>query len=421
MKQNFKFQMGPLLITMALGYAFSYFYLLAMGRILGPVTFGILGALFSVFYITSLFGQTLMETIATNIAEIKAKAGKPAAAASFRVLAGKLGIICLLPTIVLAAACQPIASFFHLETIMPVIILAFSLFTVLILSIILGFMQGFQEFLKLGITGYLTAQGLKLILGVTFVLIGWGLGGALGTLLASSAIAAVVGFIFIKKYMTSQSIDPAVKFPGTGRILGPAFVLAIFSSVPASVDVILVSHFFGGQDAGLYNAIATVGKVVFFLPLAVSFVLLPRATESHAVGRDTRHLLTQGLLVTLLLSGVASLIFWVFPNIIVLFFGDAYREAGHLLGFYTTAMLVFSLNIVLIHYSLAIRKLWLMYQAALITLAEVAVIIFIHRSLAQIIWVLLIGNIIIFIPTCAYLMLRKETAKEERLSFAKPD
>ena len=423
-KQNFRFQMGILLVTMALGYAFSYFYLLAMGRALGPVVFGILGALFSIFYITSLFGQTLMEMIATNIAEIKAKAGEAAAIAGFKALAGKLSLLCLLPTIVFLAACRPIASFFHLETTLPVIILAFSLYATLVLSIIMGFLQGFQEFSKLGIAGYLISQGTKLMLGVIFVLVGWGLGGAVGTLLASSAIASFLGLAFLKKHLSVKPAGTPEKSPGLGlgRILGPALVLAVFSAVPASVDVILVSHFFGGQDAGLYNAIATIGKVVFFLPLAVSFVLLPKATENHAVGRESRHLLIQGLLVTLALSGLVTLVCWVFPNIIVLFFGEAYREAGHLLGFYTTAMLVFSLNIVLVHYSLAIRKLWLMYQSAVITLAEIAAIIFIHQSLTQIIWILLIGNIIIFIPTCAYLFFRKGPEKaSEHLSFAKPD
>jgi O-antigen/teichoic acid export membrane protein len=408
-KRHFRYQMAPLFISMTLGYTFSYFYLLLMGRALGPVTFGILGALFSIFYITSLFGQTLMETIATNIAEIRAKAGEGAAAATFKNLAGKLSIICLLPTIIFLAACQPIASFFHLDSVLPIIILAFSLYATLALCIIMGFLQGFQEFFKLGITGYFTAQGLKLILGVVFVLISWGLAGAVGTLLASSTVAAFVGLGFVKKHLALKPADAAINSPRLGYILGPALILAIFSAMPASVDVILVSHFFGGKDAGLYNAVATIGKIVFFLPLAVSFVLLPKATEIHAIGRGSRHLLFQALLITMGLSGAVCLVSWIFPDIIVLFFGDAYREAGQLLRFYTTAMVVVSLNIVLVHYGLAIRKLWLLYQAALITLIEVAVIVFLHRSLTQIVWVLFIGNIIIFLPAFVYLVFNKRT------------
>jgi O-antigen/teichoic acid export membrane protein len=421
-KLNFRLQTVSLLVTMVLGYAFSYFYLLAMGRALGPITFGVLGALFSIFYITSLFGQTLMETVATNIAEIKARDGETAAIDGYKMLVARLSLLCLLPTVVFLAACQPIASFFHLSSVLPIIILAIALYATLAVSIIMGFLQGFQEFIKLGIMGYLIAQGSKLILGVIFVLVGWGLGGALGTLLASSAIAAFIGLAFLKKYLNVKPHDKGKICPDLGRVLWPALVLAVFSAVPASVDVILVSHYFGGQDAGLYNAIATIGKVVFFLPLAVSFVLLPRATENHAAGRDSRHLLIQGLLATLVLSGLITLVCWVFPNIMVIFFGNAYNEAGHLLGFYTTVMLVFSLNIVLVRYSFAIRKLWVMYQASMVTIVEVIAIIFTHRSLSEIIWILLLGNLIIFVPTFLYLIFRKGTVKRpDQWSFAKPE
>lgn len=399
--------MVPLLATMIIGYIFSYLYLMIMGRILGPVTFGILGALFSIFYITSLFGQTLMETIAINVAKVKALAGDPAAVAYFKIIARQIGLVCLLPMIVFTIASQPIAVFFHVDSRVPVIILALSLFAVLSLNIILGFLQGFQEFTKFGITGYLIAQGLKLVLGVAFVMAGWGLAGALGTLFASAFIASLVGLVFIKSYLASSQNKTETINMGIGRILGPALVLAIFTAVPASADVILVSHYFSGEEAGLYNAVATIGKVVFFLPMAVTFMLLPKAAEGHAIGRDTRPLLLQSLLITFVLSGTVSLVCWVFPDIIGFFFGNAYIEAGTLLGFYTTTMVVFSLNIVLIRYNLAIHNLLFLYQAALITLIEIAVIVFVHQSLEQIIWILFIGNMIIFILTFIFSHIKK--------------
>ena len=131
--------------------------------------------------------------------------------------------------------------------------------------------------------------------------------------------------------------------------------------MPTSVDVMMVTHFFGATDAGLYNAVATLGKVVMFLPMAVSFVLLPRAIDRHALGLSSRKILTQSLLYALVLSGSAVLLYWIASEAILkLFFGSSYVDAGDLVGWYGTTMLLFSLNFVLIHYALAIRSIGLM-------------------------------------------------------------
>ena len=408
LKQSFASQTGFLFITTGTGYAFAYLYLLVMGRFLGPETFGILGALFAIFYIACLVGQALREAIATNVAEVKAKSGESAAVSAFVKLGIKLSLLCLLPTIGFLAASRPIASFFHLTSIGPVIILAFSLFTALILDVVLGLQQGLQKFRDLGITGYSTSQGLKLLLGVTFIWIGWDLMGAVGALLASTAIATVLGLVLVRKQLASGIHNPLQHSPKLGPILIPTLILAVFLSMPASVDVMLVTHFFGGEEAGLYNAVATVGKVVVFLPMAVSFVLLPRATESHTLGRDTRNILLQSLLLVFILSGGVALICWGFPDFIVnLFFGEAYIEAGALIGLYAAAMLLFSLDVVLIHYSLAIRNLWLMLLADFITVAEVVAIVLMHQSLDQVIWILLWGNLLILLVSLPYLVFRR--------------
>ena len=408
LKRTFAFDTGFLLIATVTGYTFSYLYLLVMGRLLGPETFGILGALFAIFYSTCLVGQAVMEAIATNVAKVKAKSGESAAVSVFTKLGIKLSIICLLPTLILIIASKPIASFFHMTSTGPVIILAVSLFTALMLSTVLGLLQGLQKFRQFGITGYLIAQGLKLLTGVIFVWIGWDLMGAVGALFASTAIATVVGLVLVRKQLTGDTYNPGHHSPRFGPILLPALLLALFMSIPASVDVMLVTHIFGGQEAGLYNAVATLGKVVVFLPMAVSLILLPRVTESHTLGQGTRNILLQSLILTFILSGGVALIYWVFPDTVIrLFFGEAYLEAVALVGLYAAAMLLFSLNVVLVHYSLAIRNLWLMLLADIITLVEVLVIVLMHQSLSQVILILLWCNLLIFLFTFPYLAFRR--------------
>ncbi|MFC1990727.1 oligosaccharide flippase family protein [Chloroflexota bacterium] len=416
-KQTLASDTGFLLVTTGTGYGFSYLYLLIMGRFLGPEAFGILGALFAIFYIAALVGQALRQAIATNIAAIRAKYGEPAAVSTFVKLGIKLSLLCLLPTLVFIIAAGPISSFFHLTSTGPVIILAFSLFTALILDVVLGLQQGLQKFRRLGITGYTTTQGLKLVLGVVFVWTGWGLMGAVGALLASTAIATLVGLALAREQLARAHNQNQVHHHlKVVPVLLPTLILAVFLAMPASVDVMLVTHFFGGKEAGLYNAVATVGKVVIFLPMAVSFILLPKVTENHTLGQGTRDILLRSLVLTLLLSGGVVMICWVFPDIIVLlFFGEAYIAAGALISLYATAMLLFSLNVVLMHYSLAIRNLRLMLLADMITLVEVVAIVLMHQSLTQIIWILLLGNLLILLVSLPVLILRRVRQHEHGL------
>jgi len=191
--------------------------------------------------------------------------------------------------------------------------LAFSLFTALVLDVVLGLQQGLQKFRALGISGYLTSQGLKVVLGVGFVLVGWGLSGAVGALFASTAIATVVGLVLVRKPLAGRAKGPGQHSGGIGPILLPTLILAIFLSMPTSIDVLLVTHYFGGEEAGLYNAMATVGKVVIFLPMAVSFILLPKATEANTLGRDTRKILYRSLGLVFLLSDSVVLVCLFFP------------------------------------------------------------------------------------------------------------
>ena len=157
-KQSLVSQTGVLLAITVMGYAFGYLYLVFMGRFLGPETFGILGALFAIFYIACLVGQALRSAIATNVAELKAKAGESVAVSAFIKLGIKVSLICLLPTLIFIAAAKPISSFFHLTYTTPIVILAFSQFTALALDIVVGLQQGIQKFWQLGITGYLISQ-----------------------------------------------------------------------------------------------------------------------------------------------------------------------------------------------------------------------------------------------------------------------
>ncbi len=411
---------GFLLFAVAAGFVFSYIYQIMMGRLLGPEDFGSLGALYAIFLITGLFGQALMQAIATNIAEIKARHDETVAIGSFLKLSIKLAVICLLITIACLAASVPITHFFHLDSVVPVVLLVFSILASLLLNILLGMQQGLARFRHVGITGYLTPQVLKLVLGVVLVYISWGLLGAIGVLVVSSGLAIIVGMFIGRGSMNTGFRKAAGQPLKLGPVLFPTLVLAVFLALPSNIDIMLVKHYFPGTEAGMYTAMATLGKVVYFLPMAVSFVLLPKATEASTLGQDARPLLFKCLGLVLFLSGLVVLVYWLFPDILIILFGDSYAGALSMVSLYAVAMLFFSLNIVLMHYCLAIRQMRMMFLVDLITLAEVLAIVLQHETLTQVIWVIFFGNLTIFTIGLPYLATRKP-AVSVRENYARKD
>jgi len=193
-----------------------------------------------------------------------------------------------------------------------------------------------------------------------------------------------------------------------GPILVPTLILSVFLALPTSVDVMLVTHYFGATESGLYNAAATLGKIVFYLPVGVSFMLLPRAAERRVQGVIPRKMLMQSLAYAFVLSGGVALAYLMFADVIIgIFLGSAYAAAADLVSSYAVPMLLFSLNFVLMHYSLAIRRTGPMLLAAIVTLAETAAIVLVHQSLSQVIWIMVFGNLSIFALCFPYLAVRK--------------
>lgn len=396
LRSDFIYRIGFLLIATIVGNVFSYIYLILMGRALGPETFGIFGALFGIFYIVSLTGDALRIVIASQVATIRAEGSELVAIRTVLKPLIKLGLLWLIVPLFFMIGCQPIASFFHMSSTGPVFILGIALFSGLLLPMILGLLQGLQRFRHFAFSGYILPQGLKLLSGVVFIWAGFDLMGAIGALLVSTVIAIPVAIIPIRGLLTK---DYEANDQYNPKLLGfvlPALLIAAFISFPTSIDVMLVTHFFKAAAAGMYNAAATLGKVVIFLPMAVAAVMLPKVSERYALGLDSRKLLGKSLIYTIFLCAAVAILYLLIPDILVkLFFGEAYLGAVSLIVWYGIAMIPFALNFLFVHYNLATQNRKQLLLAIAITLAEAVTIILLHQSLQQIILILLGGNLLL--------------------------
>jgi O-antigen/teichoic acid export membrane protein len=160
------------------------------------------------------------------------------------------------------------------------------------------------------------------------------------------------------------------------------------------------------------------GKVVLFLPIAVSLVMLPQVSERRGQGRDTRSLLRVSLTYTAVLSSAVALAYWLVPEPLVrVFFGAEYAEAAPLIGWYGTAMALFAANYLFAQYNIAVSNRRGLLMAMAITLIQVITIASVHSSLQQVVLVLLFGNLLLailsLIPTIQRLEWARRTTQND--------
>jgi O-antigen/teichoic acid export membrane protein len=386
-----------LIVASTIGNIFSYLYLLFASRSMGTESYGKFGSLFGIFYIFSLMGDALRITIASRVASLKGTTGNANSVKSVLKPLTILLVIGLLIILAIMVNSGHIAAFFHLSNTGPVLVLGLSLIPTFFLFIILGILQGLQLFGWLASTGYLIPQVVKLLLGILFVYVGWGLDGIIAALFASNLIAIVVGiFPLIKK------LGPARKDTGHNdsssflNLVIPLALIGVVISIPTSVDVMLVTHFFNAYDAGLYNAATTMGKIVLFSPIAVSLVMLPLVSEKHSQGKRTANIMKLSLGVSVIISCIIVLLYWIWGDFLIrLFFGSQYLAARFIIIWYGIAMILFAANYLFAQYNLALSEYKWLIIALVVTLFEVAAIVIIHRSLLQVIIILVLGNLLL--------------------------
>ena len=395
---------GYVFIAMGAGNFMGYLYQLFAARALGAEAFGIFGALLGIFYVATLCGNGFRIGIAAGVARRVAELGEIQAVAPYlRKIIWLAPIFLGIPLLFVATA-KWVGPWLHLASQGPLLILGFAIFSTLLLAVGLGLLQGLQRFGHLVTIGYLLPQGLKLLFGAVFIIAGWQLFGAVGALLVSEFIPlSLVAWHFRKQFsMASRTESLPDSLPSDGVF--PGLLLAFFIAAPTNLDVVLVVHFFDAAQSGIYAAAATVGRVVIFLPMAVSLVVLPKVVERHASGLPTTDLAFKGLLFTFVVCGPAILVCWLLPDILIkVLFGEPYREAATVVGWYSFAILIFVVNLLLVQYLLAVGKRRHIYFIDSMTFGTLLTIYFWHPSVQQVVTILLAGNLMTLCYVVVYM------------------
>ena len=124
-------------------------------------------------------------------------------------------------------------------------------------------------------------------------------------------------------------------------------------------DIVLVKHLFPATEAGLYAAVALVGRVIFAFSSAVVNSMFPIVAGTREKERKGHGVLATSLLLVAAIGSVLALGLRLAPAWIwTTFFGSQFAIAGkfglpYLLGLYAITTVVYSLSVVIIERSVS--------------------------------------------------------------------
>jgi O-antigen/teichoic acid export membrane protein len=396
-------------IATVVGGACNYIYQLYMGRALGPEAYGVFGSLFAIFYLISVLTGTIQTGGARFVSKFSGKGEQGNIHYFLAGLQKRMVFLGIISFLVFVSISGWIASFLKIGSIMPVIILGTVFLFSLLLPVNLSALHGLQKFVPLGYNTVLNFSS-KLIFGVILVSIGFGVNGALGALTIGIVIALIASFFSLRTFLSKdppKEPNPSFKFSELYVYSVPTMIAMFCFAVPANVDVIIAKHFFTAHSAGLYTAASVLGKIILFLPGAITVVMFPKVSEMYTQKKDTSGILNRSLLYTGMLSGVVAVGYWSFPYLAVKIpFGYEYMEAIPLIKLYGVTMFFFSLTVVLMQYSLAIHDLKYVNGFAFFTFIEIGLLSVFHSSMMEMVMILLIVNVALFIFSYCYVSRR---------------
>ena len=406
-----------LLFMTVLANALNYLFQVLMGRLLTVEEFGTMNALFSwvaiVFMPIGVVTTTTARYIATyNAAGERNKIAKLLKRLFGYILLGAIGVL------VFGVILSPsLSKYSNINNTLLFVLLAVTLSTGMFLPLLTGTVQGTKQFFKLGMLNF-GSTGVKLVLGVGLVWLGFHLYGVMAALIASNLAMTLVGLYMIRGYVNQSGSTNTEELTLGKKDIAHyamiAFTVNLCIALLSNVDMVFVKRFFTDSQAGLYGSAALFGRLVLYIPSALVLAMFPIAAEAEVAGSGSRSVLIKALLYVGALSVLSAAVLNLFPGTVVkLLMGAKFLPAVPYVRMTALMAIPVGLMVTLANYCMAIKKMrMLAVSLAVGCIGCMAAIEINHKSIAGIIVTVSVTAIILFVFNLVYLFKTKKEIPE---------
>jgi O-antigen/teichoic acid export membrane protein len=364
--------------------ALNFAYNISVARFLGPTGFGHASVVYTLLILMS--AVTLSFQIVST--KVVAKQGSPsqqtAVYRGFHRSAWGAGVVIAL---LLVLAERAITSYLNLPTSTLVLLLAVGVAFYVPLGARRGYLQGICNFRRLAIN--LTLEAFCRLSGsLLMIVLGFGVTGVI----AANAAAIGIAYFFAIPPLP-VSVATSLEIPNAFREALQAIVFFVGQVIINNCDIVLVKHFFQPTPAGLYAAVALVGRVIFAFSWAVINTMFPIVAGTRSRERREQGVLKASLLMVFGICSLFALCLWLAPTAVwAQLFGPEFLMAGknglpHLLALYAITTGIYSLCVVMIAYEMSYKIANTGWVQLAFSALLIAGIYRFHSSLEEVIWV----------------------------------
>lgn len=391
---------------------FVWLFNLILGRFFTPTDYGIYATLISFLAIFGIFPSTFISSFAKFAAVYKAQNDRKKINIlihnGFRIVFVFATLVLVLLTIFISQ----ISSFLNMSDLFLLFLIFLSLFLSIIISLPIGILTGEMRLYVLSLVS-ICSPFFKIIIGFTFLFLGFKVLGVIFAMLISSAITFIFLLLLFRKNFHKENILSEDKkiFISTFRKYSFGFLLSsIGITILTSSDMIFVKHYFSSQEAGQYAALSVMGRSIFYLTGPIYAVFFPLIAQKKEKKENIHNTLFLAVIIISLVSVTLSFIYFIFPSIVLnIFFPiKEYKMLSTYLGPFSLYIIIFSIAMLFNSFLLSIGKTGV-YKINLVVSAIFILLMYVlHDSFYQIIGVLFGTSLLLLTSHLLYYIMTQD-------------
>lgn len=387
-----------LLLGSGLTIAINLAYNIVVAQFLGPSGFGQATAIYTLLTLLSAVSLAFQIVASKVVAQQSSQQGKAAVYRAFLQCSWACGIFVGFLLLIFE---QAVSSYLNLldPTLIGLIGIGAAFYVPL--GSRRGYIQGTYGFRALAINFVLEGT---VRLGGSLILIALGMG-IRGVILANSA-ALVIAYLAIPPKLAAPIPNP-LSFASSFRETYQAIVFFSGQMLIGNCGIVLVNHFLPAHTAGLYAAVAMVGRVIFTMTSAVVNTTFPLVAGTHDEERKDLRLIATSLFLVLGSGLVVTLGLCLTPPAAwTMLLGSGFEIEGrynlsYLLALFALSTIIYSLSAVVITYEMSYKIANTSWVQLGFSAVLVAAICGFHASLREVILVQLFLMMALFICVAA--------------------
>lgn len=327
--------------------ATAIFHLLA-ARSLGPTTYADLAALLALLGLVSFPLAGAQFSVARAVAHARARDDRNAIRRVHRRYLRWTMLLGALATAVGAGAAPWAGDLLDLDET-AIVITALALLPGFALPVLIGLIQGLQRFVLFALAQVAVPVSRTTLL-LPAIALELGVVGALAANAAAFLTALLIFTWLLRSWLKAPDVSSGVQVASSSVLVPAVGGILAFTSL-TTLDVVAAKLALPDEDAGLYGAASVLGRLILFLPAAVTAVLLPRVTSRFALGRETRSILLVSMGATAAVALVTTAVYALWPEpLLKVAYGADFAGASALLWKFGLAMTLFAVvNVVFVY------------------------------------------------------------------------